>query len=177
MIYYRFNREKSLAAILYILSKINNAGLYKIGKILYYADQKHLVKYGTPITGDCYVARDFGSVPSKIYDIFKEVRDKFANNFGYQKYISVENGFCVKALAVPDLDEFSESDVECLDDSIKENKDLNFDELKVKSHDLAYKSACQNKKISVEEIAKEGGANKEMIKYIRCMAENNSAFS
>jgi len=177
MINFKFNREKSLAALLYVVEQLGKVDFHKLSKILYYADQKHLTKYGTPITGDFYCAMDFGPVPSKIYDILKSVRgDSFFETNEFAKYFSVDNSYVVKGLLHADLDEFSESDIECLNVSLQENKDLDFDGLVKKSHGKAYKSAYLNGKITLEEIAKEGGANSEMIKYIETVAENCNAF-
>lgn len=177
MIKINFNKEKSIAALLFIINRLKSADLHKISKILYYADQKHLIKYGTPITGDDYCALDHGPVPSKIYDIFKAVRgDSLIPTDEFNKYFSVNGSYIARALTEPDLDEFSESDIECLKESLKENGSLPFDILKKKSHGKAYNSAHHNSKIDIEEIVKEGGANKEMIKYIKAVAENNCVF-
>jgi hypothetical protein len=69
---------------------------------------------------------------------------------------------------------FSESDIECIDKSIEENKYLTFDELLEKSHDSAYKKATKDDKISLSEIAKAGGTSKEMLSYIKTLAENEA---
>jgi uncharacterized phage-associated protein len=177
MIRFKFDKEKSIAALLYIVKQLGSADFHKISKILYYADQKHLIKYGTPITGDFYNAMNYGPVPSRIYDILKTVRgDSLFNTNEFAQYFAVDNAYIVKALVEPDLDEFSESDVECLTEAIAENKDLDFTKLVNKSHGKAYKSAYRNGTITPEEIAKEGGANEEMIKYINSVAENNYVF-
>jgi uncharacterized phage-associated protein len=177
MIRFKFDKEKSIAALLYIVKQLDSADFHKISKILYYADQKHLTKYGASITGDFYNAMNYGPVPSKIYDILKTVRGGcLSDTSEFVQYFSVDNSDNVRALVEPDLDEFSESDMECLNESIKENKDLGFNELVKKSHGQAYNSASRNGIITPEEIAKEGGANEEMIKYINSVAENNCAF-
>lgn len=177
MIRTRFNKEKSIAAILFVIKHLRSADLHKISKILYYADQKHLVKYGTSITGDVYCAFRFGPVPSKILDIFKSVRgDSLTPTDEYNKYFSITERYKVTPLQDPDLDEFSESDLECLKESIHENRSLSFKTLSDKSHGKAYHSASINDKICLEEIVKEGGANREMIKYINTISENNFAF-
>lgn len=81
MVHFKFNRDKAIATVLFIAEKLikrygkNGADLHKIFKILYFADQKHLAKYGRPIVGDFYVAMREGGVPSKIYDSY-ELRTK-----------------------------------------------------------------------------------------------------
>jgi len=177
MINLKFDKEKSIAALLYIVKQLEKADLHKISKILYYADQKHITKYGTSITGDFYFAAKFGPVPSKIYDILKTVRgDSLYQTNEFKKYFTVDYSYIVTALEEADLDEFSESDLECINEAIKENKEKHFNDLVEKSHKKAYNSVPLNNKIPVEEIAEEGGANSEMIKYIETVAENCNAF-
>jgi hypothetical protein len=168
MVKFNFDKEKAISTVLYIAEKLPQADLHKISKILYFAEQKHLVKYGSPIVGDYFVAMDNGPVPSQIYDMLKTVRgDSLYKTQEYNKYFKVEQTYIVVPLIKPNLDEFSESDIECIDESILENKDLDFAALKRKSHGEAYKSADLNSTISVEKIAIEGGANTEMINFLK----------
>lgn len=178
MINFKFDKNKAITAILYITKELNGVDLHKISKILFYADQKHLTKYGRPIIGDNYIAMPNGPVPSEIYNSINAVR--YNNCFSpdileLNKYITV-NGYNIEAKEKPDIDEFSDSDIECLNKSIKENKDLNFDQLTEKSHGEAYLSATLNGKINLEEIAKEGGANNAMLNYISFASQNSRIF-
>ena len=165
---FKFDKGKAISSVLYITERLPKADLHKLSKILYFADQKHLVKYGRPISGDFYIAMDNGPVPSQIYDMLKTVRgDSLYKTNEYNEFFKVEQSYIVLPLCKPDLDEFSESDLECLDESIAENRDLSFKDLKIKSHGEAYNCAGLNSTISVEKIAKEGGAEKEMINFLK----------
>lgn len=179
MINFKFDQEKALSAVLYIAHEAEKAGFHKISKILFFADQKHLAKYGRPILGNDYIAMESGPVPSQVYDMLKAVRgDSYfsSNAKSLKEFFIVEEKYVVKPLKKADIDEFSDSDLECLNQSIEENKDLNFDELKEKSHKEAYHSVDLNNKIDIEDIAKEAGVNDEMLKYIEINAQNNFAF-
>jgi hypothetical protein len=96
-----------------------------------------------------------GPVPSKAYDLMKAIKgespfcraDKFGDSFEVK-------GFMVHRRMAPDLDEFSESDMECLNESLQENQDLSFGQLRDKSHDLDYKRASKNNRISFMTMAK-----------------------
>ena len=179
MIYFKFDREKALAALLFISKKLidhlGNQGpdIHKIFKILYFADQKHLVKYGRFIIGDHYIAMGDGPVPSKMYDMVKIVRGDslIQDTMDLKQYFRVSNHF-VYPKQEPEMDEFSESDLECIEESLRENQNLSFNELKVKSHDSAYKNADRNDKISFRKMAKAAGADDAMLAYIKTLSEN-----
>jgi len=184
MLYFKFDREKALASILFISKKLierrgrRTAGVHKLFKILYFADQKHLSKYGRPIIGDHYIAMEHGPVPSRIYDMIKIVRgDSFIDNtMNLDKFFEVSEHF-IFPKQNPAMEELSESDLECIAESLEENQDLSFDKLKEKSHDRAYRRALRDDKISFVEIAKVAGADNEMIKFIRLQSENEKTLS
>jgi len=177
MIRFQFNEDKAINSCLYILSKTGNSDFHKLFKILYFAEQKHLVEYGRSITGDVFTAMPYGPVPSIIYNILKAVRD----NYGYKidpevfnKYFSVElvgSLYYVGNIKKPCIECLSESEIESLDFSIEDNKNLTFTQLKDKSHDYAWENNIGND-MPVLDIAYAGGAEEEMMKYITLLAEN-----
>jgi uncharacterized phage-associated protein len=144
---------------------------------LYFADQKHLVKFGNPISQDYYIAMENGPVPSMSYDILKAIKkDGLVASYAdiFSRFFEVKN-YLVKAKTKADMDFFSQSEIDCLNESINENKDLTFDELTKKSHDTAWNSSDKNSNIDLIKIAEAGGANKDMIKYIETQLENQLA--
>ncbi|AHF15384.1 hypothetical protein NIASO_09900 [Niabella soli DSM 19437] len=164
-----FNREKAINAMLHICNSLGGTwDKYSLLKILYFAEQKHLAKYGRPITGDNIVAMEYGPVPSISYD---EVKYSKVN----PHFFSITDNI-VTAKSIADLDLLSASDLECLNESIEENKHLSFGDLKAKSHDKAYNWTIQNlgenQTIPYIEIAKAIGATNEMIEFIRLTSEN-----
>jgi uncharacterized phage-associated protein len=176
---YRIDHEKIIHTLLFILDQLGGkSDLHKLFKILYFADQKHLVKYGFPITGDFYIAMEYGPVPSKTYDVLKALRgDSFWNvDPIYATFISV-TGKIATAKSKPDLDELAESDIKCLVETINENKNLSFQDLVHKSHKLAWNNAQNDfdnfeNEMKVEDIAREANVNEEVLKYILLNLEN-----
>ena len=162
-------------ALLIILEHLNGkCDFHKLFKILYFADQKHLVKYGTPILGDKYIAMKHGPVPSSTYDFLKHLKSTRASST--DDIFSVTDNHIVLSNQKADLDDISESAVECLIESIIENKDLSFSALTDKSHKEAWnKAKDQTEEIDFVDIASEGGANEEMLKYINLNFENQCA--
>lgn len=179
---FSFNQSKAIASVLYIAKKLLNENIkpdfHKIFKILYFADEKHLAEYGRPIIGDHYIAMDHGPVPSKIYDILKIIRgDSISSDTqGFSEFIAVRGHF-IFPKQEPDLDEFSESDLAFIDNSIVDNKGLDFGELKIKSHDAAYKKASKDDRISFRRMAKTAGADAAMLSYISTVSDNDLTLS
>lgn len=166
-----FKQDIAIQAILYILQKMGGTcDIHRCHKILYFADNEHLSKYGRAITGDAYVRMDFGPVPTCIYDLFKAVRgdsyfaaqvdDVRCNCFHFV------NNKDIAALASPDMSYLSESDVEVLDKYIAQLKDMDFDSVTEASHGYAWSHTAQNGVISVRDRLTEMGDTDEYIKYI-----------
>ena len=178
MMNFRFNQDKAIAAVLFVAHRLvkrhgKNSDLHKIFKILYFADEKHLAKYARPITGDFYIAMNHGAVPSRIYDVIKMVRgDSICGDTeGFNRFFEVSGHFLFPKQA-PAMEEFSQSDLECLEESIRENQDLGFQQLKEKSHDQAYQKALKDDKISFREMAKVSGADDTVLEFMKLNSEN-----
>lgn len=74
--------------------------------------------------------------------------------------------YYVKSCIKPDLDFLSETDIECLQESISEDGNLSFDVLVEKSHTFACNNTIHSH-ISILDMAKERGASDEIIEYIK----------
>ena len=172
-----FDPQKVANAISYVLSQSGGSDFHKVFKILYFADQKHLVRYGKPIFNDTYHALKDGPVPTKTYDGLKSL--KATNPFGiedspFKDFFTVSNDFYIVKLKEPDLDYLSETEMECLDESIEENKNLTFTVIREKSHGLAWKNGCEKLFPTIDflDIAAEAKATPEMLAYINTYFEN-----
>lgn len=176
------NQEKistTINALLFVLNKLGGEGdFHKLFKILYFADQKHLLRYGSLITDDNYIAMNNGPVPSMTYDILKALRgDGLLETYKtqFEEYFKLQSRYKVKAITSPDLDELSEAEQECLLKAVSENKDLDFNKLTDKSHDFAWSSADKDCEINIQDIAVAAGANQQLIDYINDSIENQRA--
>jgi uncharacterized phage-associated protein len=71
---FRFNLGKTLQAAGLLLGlDENRMDRIRLLKLLYIADRELLAEVGRPLTGDTPVAMKYGPVPSKVYDLIKEV--------------------------------------------------------------------------------------------------------
>jgi|GEM_PF-1018979 hypothetical protein len=175
------NREKItkfLNPILYILNSVGGPlNKYNILKILYFADQYGLVEYNQKVTEDWYEKNPYGPVAYHAYDIMKAVegRNELLDKKFLSEYLQKTGEHNFVALQKVDLDEFTKIQIECLDKSIAENKNLSFNELLKKSHDQAYEETGNMwDEIDIYSIAKAGGANDEQIAYLREKEEFNN---
>jgi uncharacterized phage-associated protein len=176
------NQEKissTINALLLALEKLGGKGdFHKLFKILYFADQKHLLRYGSLITDDNYIAMNNGPVPSMTYDILKALRGEGlleTHKSTFEEYFKLLSKYKVESQVSPDLEELSETQQECILESISENKNLHFNQLTQKSHDSAWSKADRDCEMNLQEIAKAAGANNQLINYINDSLENQRA--
>lgn len=164
-----------LNPVMYILNRVDKpVDKYNLLKILYFADQKSLVKYNKKVTIDWYEKNEYGPVAYHTYDLLKAIegRNDFIPKYLFEGYIKKQGRNSFKALRKVDLDDFTNIQIECLNSAIEENVNLSFKELLKKSHDTAYhKTPNLYREIDKYEIAKAGGANPEQIAHMREMDE------
>ena len=173
-----FDKDVTLNAVLYIIQQMGGeVDMHKIFKTLYFADQEHLGKYGRTITGDVYIAMDYGPVPSKTDDIFKAVRgDSFFSPGDLKNLFHFKNRFRLIADQEPDLDYLSQSDLLCLDAAIDKCKNLTFNELTELSHGAAWNNTARDRVMSFSDILSENGETDGYINYIKHKLELESSF-
>mgnify|MGYP000945601788 FL=1 len=186
MQYAQFEEQKALAGVLYIARRLQEespdrrADLYKLLKIFYFADRKHLARYNRAIAGDHYVAMNNGPVPSRIYDMMKFIRGDgyFLGDDSFIRRVKASLRFSdhitVDPLVNPDLDELSETDIECIDEAIQQYCSHSFGQLRQESHDAAFEQADQDDCMNFEDIARAGGASDDMVEYIHNWLENTN---
>ena len=165
----QFDKEKSLNALLYVANRVQRKDFHKIFKIIYFADRQHLADWGRPITGDIYIAMEAGPVPSRLYDMLKIVRgDSYLPDMeGLGKYFQVENWMYVRPLQDADLHKLSANEQEAMSAAIEKYANLSYDEIKEKSHDVAWRSTARDFSISWDNIAREAGLDEVEVACLR----------
>lgn len=162
--------------MLYVLNQTKGVDYYHLFKILYFADLKHLSKWGTSIIPDDFHALDYGPVPTLLYDLVKNhVTDSVLQTEFKQsvKFAGNDAPNVMLPLKDVDLDYLSKSEIEALDESITENVKLTFSELLKKSHDAAWRKAFEKgkRKMSVLDMAQVADADDETLAYIKAQLE------
>lgn len=175
---------KIKAVVAYILQQMPNGVDYiHLFKMMYFAQQEHLVVYGMPIAEDTFLARRHGPVPALTYKVLRSLEGKVLlgsdelREFAKSFTLVCDNGHQIVKLAkgeVCDMDELSRSNVKVLDKWIGKCKDVESFDLSDLSHDKAWENAKkqtertgEDTKISLYDMAKAGGASSDMLNVIR----------
>lgn len=168
-----FDANKAIQVVLYVANKLKRRDFHKIFKVIYFADKAHLAEWGRTVSADTYIAMEAGPVPTKIYDMFKVVRGDslFSSNEEmrafYNQFFKVEGDYILVPQKGADMKYLSKSDVDALDKSLAENKDLSFDAIKDKSHDFAWSQTARDQAIDFAYMLFEEGASEEYVKYVK----------
>lgn len=180
----KYEQTKLIQVVLYILQKTGGIDFYHLFKILYFAELKHLAKWGARITSDNFHALEYGPVPTCLYNV---VKGQDVPDSGLLKLFSNVVRFAGKDApnvllpqTEPDMDYISKSEIEALDASIDENEHLTFSQLKSKSHDSAWYEAYNrlgSKTMSSISMAKASGADAATLEYIQEQMELEEALS
>lgn len=153
---------KLIEVVLYVINKKQGIDHYHLFKVLYFAEQQHLVNYGRRIAVEDFMALPYGPVPSSLYDAIK-------NNKLSEILVSEKDGNRILLNPLRESREsfLSVSDCKCLDAAIKEYASLSFEELMVRSHGSAWDEVRETTGlISSRAMAEEANASPELIAYI-----------
>lgn len=183
---------KIRATVLYILNAFPSGIDYiKLFKILYYAQQQHLVCYGRTIINDTFQARQKGPVCGFIRKGLKliECATELDGDFHlFGENIQVTKGKdcqIISSAEKPDTDELSASEIKCLDTYIEKFRNMDSKAVSDYSHqDNAWKTAFkraqadpQLRVMTILEIAESGGANPNTLAYIKENLELDQALN
>lgn len=116
---------KIKAVLLYIMQNFRDGVDYiKLFKILYFAQQDHLVRYGKVIVDDSFRALKHGPVPTYTYKALQIAEGKpLEGDFDeFLSNISVKDKK-VYTTALPDMDYISGANMKCLDAAIAKYRD------------------------------------------------------
>lgn len=169
--------NKIEAVVLYILQHFKEGVDYiKLFKIMYFAQREYLASYGLTIIDDTFKARHLGPVPTLTYKVIKlaENHEKSKDLKDFISAITVDKNQMIYANQKPNMDYIAEMAKIEIDKTISKYKEVDSKELSSISHDSAYDAVCDRMKddpqkdvLTQIDIARAGGATKEMIERIR----------
>lgn len=158
MIKFKFDKEKAVEMMIYIVSKVPGCDKHTLMKTCFFSDMNHLENYGRPVTGNHYIKMNYGPVPSEIYHMLQRP-------LPHERYIAV-NGYSLEAIREANLKKLSKSDIKCIDYAIGMLSNMDFKTRTEVSHGYAWQSADLNKVIEFEAMLEEIG-DKELLLYVR----------
>ncbi len=165
----KFEENKVIQVLLYLLNKGGGGlELYKLVKLVYFSDKKHLKEFGRTITGDVYARMEHGPTASGVYDLLKSLRSDGDWPSDVSNYLRA-TGRMIYANSQSDKEEFSDSELSVMDQVFEEDGGKNFTALKAKAHDKAFNSST-NHWMYNEDMAEDDIA---LIKHIRHLEEND----
>lgn len=142
-----FEPRKAIAAMAYLVQE-TGASMYSVMKMLYLADKSHLERHGRFITGDQYVAMKQGPVPSHAYNMIKHARGESRRRDGDELVLDFltcdAQTHAISIKAMPDLNELSQSDMECLAEIAGIYKRIGHWAIRDMSHDAAWDKAWKS---------------------------------
>lgn len=124
----KVNKELIGNLIILIAEKCKPLYLTKLLKLLYLIDEKSVKRIGAPITWLSYQAWELGPVAEDIYYSKNTGQNRF-NEFVNFKKSDNENKCLVEPITVFDDSEFSELDLEIIDETLEKYGHLSADKL------------------------------------------------
>ncbi|MBM9612790.1 SocA family protein [Desulfobulbus rhabdoformis] len=141
-ILFHISHKKALEVLVWLASNKSMINIYHIAKVLFYADKIHMNAYGRPILGDTYYKYPYGPAPSTILHMVYQKTEFFSPRqieaFNASIRVVKEQYVSISAKREPDLQYFSQSDLDALQESLDTYGDLSFDEI----FHLTHKEKC-----------------------------------
>lgn len=131
-----FNRSKFRELVLYVSRESEDDvhfGATKLNKILYFSDFKAFAIMGEAITGAAYQRLERGPAPRPIVPVLREMRGEGEIDRTERRYFNLLQKRVI-ALRDPDLSDFSEQEIEIVDNVISELRILNAAQVSALSH-------------------------------------------
>lgn len=133
---YRFNWNKAVEAVVWLSANKPGIDIYHIAKVLFFAEKMHINLYARPIIGDTYIRMEHGPVPSSVLNLAK--RNEFVHPDlleAMKQSVEIDYPDSFRAKREPETNLFSQTDIECLNESLKQYGDASFDDLWSLTHE------------------------------------------
>ncbi|MGL4333273.1 MAG: Panacea domain-containing protein [Bacteroidales bacterium] len=185
----KWDAEKVKAVLLYFIQKSGGQiSYYRAFKFLYFATLYSLKDFGRTIVADKFYALPCGHVPSFSYDVVKKAigrTDIFNRDNQNIDLLSGKINMAtagermIQSSVMPDMDELSRSDLQCLDRAFDNYCNYTDEDLECISHAEAWNKALvrSSRVLDILDMAKEAGSTPDMIEYIRNKVEFDQMIS
>ena len=150
-----YNSEKFKSMIHYIISRCelkNNFARVVLYKLLYFSDFNHYELYEKPISGETYIRKPRGPIPTHFQNAIKElvsegkVNEEYGYEVDYKKYK-------YSSLKSPNLSCLSSKELQVIDDTINKLSNLYSKPISHYSHeDTPWRIAKNNEPLNYEAV-------------------------
>lgn len=165
-----FDENKVIHVILFMLQCMGgSASIQRLYILLYLADVEHLIRHGSLITGDNYMAMRTGPAPLHILGMYRRLRETpLARTVNGRQRILLSIGEDGQVVAHHACDAcvLAESEAACLFHAVHSHKDTTTEVMLERVRSIAWQDADNTGEISLVNMAVENGATPEMIRYI-----------
>lgn len=165
-IQFKFAAEKAYAAIHWMVSQHHGIDLHAALKSFYFADKSHLNARRRPIFGANYRAMKFGPVPLEIYEMMKG-EALWKAELGKEEFPWELSGYRLQSMvnSEPEMDSFSETDLEHLQRGIEQSLQLNFTERTAATHGIDWQRANLGR-MRYEDMIEDGPDKASIVDYL-----------
>jgi uncharacterized phage-associated protein len=161
---FQFDERKGREALAYVAGKWPNVTVFYASKVLFFAEKKHLNRYGRPIVADTFIAMPNGPVPSTLYDFVKGDFGLSGDPDAFKDAIDTGKYPTISGKRAAEVGALSESDLECLDEAIAFCRVRGFGHLSQLTHqERAWAEASTNGPMDYEKFIDEDNPNREAI--------------
>lgn len=169
---YRFNPEKALEAVHYMVALSDGLDLHTALKAIYFSDKSHLNEHQQPIFGATYRAMKYGPVPLEVYEMIKG-ESLWLSELGIETMPWRLDGFRIRCTsnAEPGLDLFAESEREHFERAFDLSRSLSFNARTSATHGPDWQAANMGE-MCYEDMIAPGPDREEMIAFIRDTARH-----
>lgn len=167
---FNFDEEKITHVILFLIQCLGGrSDIQRVYLLMYLADVKHLVRYGTLITGDTYIAMKSGPVPFYMLGLYRRLKEQPISktiSTKVRRVLSLENETEAVAHIHCDTSFLSESEVECIFETVHAHKHIPIKDLFDMVRNRAWIDSDISGEIKLAVMASVYGASDDMIRYI-----------
>lgn len=181
MITFNANQQKIIETLLWFAGRSIRTDIHSLVKEMFYSDKIHLERYGRPVTGDVYIKMDHGPVASIAYDFLRahRLQPQFIKKYDSGVFenaiqaLDTSDPFKIRALREPDIEYFSGTDIDCMEEALKTCNGKDFCELVDMTHkEAAWIEAQLNGRMSFESfIDKQHPERDKFIQYVQETSE------
>ncbi len=167
---FRFEVHKSIHLLHFTLHSLGGrAPLHMLCGLLYLADVKHMVRYGMPALGDCYLSVKQSVMPVHIFSIYRELKEAHVHyaDYNLHEHFSIINDTDIQCRNQYDESCIAASEALCIFEVIREYKKITPEELETLIRNHAWNHANRNNEVSYDAMATAAGISPAFNAYIK----------